>query len=342
VKLASYIERPIQPGLPDIKLGALFDDCVIDLPVAQTWAQGARGFRARDLPATMMDLLRDWEDGSEHLHNLLAHLPEDGCTDLRGTGRRPVARPREDVILLPPLPNVLSLRDFMGFEKHVRNTQRLRSKAIPRVWYEIPVFYYGNPFTILGPDQGVEMPGSGAALDYELEIACVIAHHGRDIPAEEAADYIAGYMVMNDWSLRDVQVQEMGAGLGPAKGKDFATSLGPALVTPDELADRLVNEGAEARYDLMMTALVNGVERSRGNFAEIHWTFAQMIERASQDVSLFPGEVFGSGTVGSGSLFEQGAEDDGSWLKPGDTVTLEVERLGILESQVLSPIEASS
>ncbi len=338
MKLVSYIERPIQPGLPDIKLGALFDDCVIDLPVAQTWAQGARGFRARELPATMMNLLRDWEDASEHLHNLLANLPQDGCTDLRGTGRRPVARPREDAILLPPLPNVLSLRSFIGFEEHIRNTHRLRSKAIPRVWYEMPVFYYGNPFTVLGPDQGVEMPGGGAALDYELGIACVIARHGRDIPAEDAAGYIAGYMVMNDWSLRDVQVQEMDAGLGPAKGKDFATSFGPALVTPDELDDCRVGEGVEARYDLAMTARVNGVERSRGNFKDIHWTFTQMIERASQNVSLFPGEVFGSGAVGSGSLFEQGAEDDGSWLKPGDTVTLEVERLGVLESQVLSTV----
>lgn len=342
VKLVSYVERPIQPSLPDIKLGALIDDCVVDLTVAQTWAQGARGFRARELPQTMMDLLRGWEDGSDHLRNLLASLPEDGWTDLRGTGRRPVARARGDVILLPPLPNALSLRDFVGFEKHVRNTFRLRSKPIPRVWYEMPVFHYSNPFTILGPDQGVEMPVGGTALDYALGIACVIARHGRDIPADEAMDYIAGYTILNDWSLRDVQVQEMEAGLGPAKGKDFATSIGPALVTPDELADRLVDEGAGARYDLAMTARVNGEERSRGNFAEIHWTFAQMIERASQSVSLFPGELFGSGTVGTGSLFEQGAEDDGSWLEPGDIVTLEVERLGVLESQVLGPLSATA
>jgi 2-keto-4-pentenoate hydratase/2-oxohepta-3-ene-1,7-dioic acid hydratase in catechol pathway len=336
MKLVSYLGLSDEPTASRIKLGAVAGtDCVIDLVVAQTWAQGARGFRARELPATMLDLLNNWEDDAPHLQELLAALPADECLALKGAGRKPVARRRDDVLLLPPLPNVLSLRDFNAFEEHVRNTFRLRSKAIPKAWYEAPVFYYANPFTILGPDQAVSFPRGGKALDYELEVACFIGKRGRDIAPEDASDHIAGYTIMNDWSLRDVQMQEMAAGLGPAKGKDFATTLGPALVTPDEFADRQAGEGADLRYDLKMVARVNGQERSRGSLKDIHWTFAQMIARASQDVALYPGEALGSGTVGSGCLLEQGAEDSGEWLKPGDWVELEVERLGVLATQVV-------
>lgn len=339
MKLVSYVERPIQSDRPAIKLGALVGErCVVDLAVAQTWAQGARGFRARELPRSMMELLNTWEDASPHLQALVAALPGDEeCVALKGARRQPVAFDRSDVFLLSPLPNPLSLRDFNGFEDHARNTHRLRSKPVPRAWYDLPVFFYGNPLTILGPDQGLVVPRQGTALDYELEIAAVIGRAGRDIAPEAAPDHIAGYMILNDWSLRDVQRAEMAAGLGPAKGKDFATTVGPALVTPDDLADRQVGEGAELRYELEMVARVNGQETTRGNFKDIHWTVAQMISRASQDVPLYPGEIIGVGTVGGGCLLEQGAEDSGEWLKPGDYVELEVERLGRLETPLLPP-----
>lgn len=339
MKLVSYVERPIQGERLSIKLGALLgEQCVVDLPIAQTWAQGARGLRARELPRTMMELLNAWDDYAPHLEQLISLLPQDSsCLSLKGAGRQPVARRRQDVFLLPPVPNALSLRDFMGFEQHVQNTRRLRNQSVPGAWYEMPVFYYGNPLTLSGPDQGITAPTQGASLDYELEIAVVIGRAGRNISPEDAPQHIAGYMVMNDWSLRDVQIKEMGVGLGPAKGKDFATTVGPALVTPSELADRQVGEGADLRYDLEMVARVNGKETSRGNFKDIHWTVSQMIARASRDVTLLPGEIIGTGTVGTGSLLEQGAQESGEWLKPGDQVELEVERLGRLVTPILPP-----
>src|SRR5579859_6513595 len=181
--------------------------------------------------------------------------------------------PLQSVHLLAPLPRPSSLRDFYAFEQHVASAARIRGRSVPLVWYEIPTFYFGNHQAIYAPDEAILLPRT-AALDYELEIACVIGRAGRDIPEEDAEDYIAGYMIMNDWSARDLQLQEMAIGLGPAKGKDFATSLGPALVTPDELAAQALSDG---RYNLTMVARVNGVERSRGNFRDIYYTFAQMI-----------------------------------------------------------------
>jgi len=341
MKLVSYVNLPIEPETFSVKLGAMIgEECIIDLAVAQTWAQGARGFVARELPTSMLALLRNWDDDSPHLEALIDLLPGMECLGLKGTGRQPVAYPRGEVFLLPPLPNILSLRDFYGFEQHVKESFRQHSKAVPREWYDIPVFYYGNPYTLLGPDQPLPMPAGGTDLDFELEIACVIGKQGIDISPEEANDYIAGYMIMNDWSLRDVQQQEMSVGLGPAKGKDFGTTFGPALVSPRELEDKQVDEGPGLRYDLEMIARVNGEERSRGNFADIHWTFTEMIARASQNVMLHPGEVIGSGTVGTGCLLEAGAADTGDWLKPGDWVELEVERLGRVTTEILPPDQA--
>ncbi|MBN1120846.1 MAG: fumarylacetoacetate hydrolase family protein [Anaerolineae bacterium] len=341
MKLVSYVNLPLEPETFSVKLGAMIgEECIIDLTVAQTWAQGARNFIARELPTSVLALLRNWDDDSQHLEALIELLPGTECLGLKGSGRLPVAYPRGDVFLLPPLPNILSLRDFYGFEQHVRESFRQHGKAVPREWYDIPVFCYGNPYTLLGPDQPLPMPAGGTDLDFELEIACVIGKDGIDIPPEEANDYIAGYMIMNDWSLRDMQQQEMRVGLGPAKGKDFGTSFGPALVTPRELEARQIDEGVGLRYDLEMIARVNGEERSRGNFAEIHWTFAEMIARASQNVMLHPGEVIGSGTVGTGCLLEAGAADTGEWLKPGDWVELEVECLGRLTTEILPPDQA--
>ena len=238
--------------------------------------------------------------------------------------------PLDEVRLVAPLPRPPSLRDFYAFEQHVATANRNRGRDVPPAWYELPVFYFGNHSAIYGPNADVPMPRT-KALDYELEIACIIGRAGRDIGEEDAEEYIAGYTIMNDWSARDIQRDEMSVGLGPAKGKDFATSLGPWLVTPDELEPFALGDG---RYNLPMIARVNGVERSRGNFRDIYYTFAQMIERASRDAALYPGDVIGSGTVGSGCLLELTA-GNGPWLEAGDVVELEIAGLGVLKNQVI-------
>ncbi|HZY94663.1 MAG TPA: fumarylacetoacetate hydrolase family protein [Candidatus Bathyarchaeia archaeon] len=236
-----------------------------------------------------------------------------------------------DVVLRAPIPRPPVLRDFYAFEEHVKNARAKRGLEMPPEWYEFPAFYYSNPNVIYGPEQAVPYPSYTKKLDYELEIACVIGTGGMDISEQDAETHIAGYMIMNDWSARDVQVGEMKIGLGPAKAKDFATSLGPWLVTADELQDRKVSPG---KFNLEMTAKVNGKELSRGNEKSMHWTFSQMIARASQSVELRPGEVFGSGTVGSGSLLELG-ESVHRWLLPGDEVELEIQRLGVLRNRII-------
>jgi fumarylacetoacetate (FAA) hydrolase len=201
-------------------------------------------------------------------------------------------------------------------------------------WYQQPVFYFSNTASIVGHDAPIRKPPDTSELDYELELGVVIGREGRDIPVEEADSYIAGFTIINDWSARDLQRQEMKVGLGPAKGKDFATSVGPFLVTWDELEDRVLPDRSRGkRYDLLMTASVNGQEYSRGNARDMHWTFAELIAHASRNTVLRPGDLIGSGTVGTGCITEF---PDGThpWLQPGDTVRLEIERLGLLENIV--------
>jgi len=237
----------------------------------------------------------------------------------------------ENVRIRSPIPRPPSIRDFYAFEDHVKAARARRGLQMPAEWYEFPAFYYSNPNAVYGPDEEVAAPSYTKALDFELEVACVIAKAGRDISESDAASYIAGYTIMNDWSARDVQEKEMKIGLGPAKAKDFATSLGPWLVTPDELQDRQVAPGV---FRLAMTAKVNGKLLSKGEMNKMHWTFPQMIARASQSVNLQPGDIFGSGTVGTGSILELGPEVH-RWLLPGDVVELEVERLGVLRNRIV-------
>jgi fumarylacetoacetate (FAA) hydrolase len=266
-------------------------------------------------------------------------LDDQDPRQLKGAGRARVGYSIEDVILLPPIIRPLGMRDFYSFEAHVKTAWENKGKKVPQEWYQFPVFYFTNPNAIYGPDHAVPMPKSTEALDYELEVACVIGTPGADISTDEAEGHIFGYTIFNDWSARDLQRLEMRVGLGPAKGKDFASSLGPWIVTPDELADR-----ATARpgvFDLQMTAKVNQQERSRGNWNDIHYSFGEMIARASEDVLLLPGEVIGSGTVGSGSLLEL-TSGEGPWLKPGDVVELEIEMLGVLRNVVGETRERSS
>jgi fumarylacetoacetate (FAA) hydrolase len=230
-----------------------------------------------------------------------------------------------------PLQTINSLRDFYAFEQHVKTAYENIGRDVPQAWYQIPVFFFLNHNAIFGPDDVIPYPRNSNALDYELEVACVIGKQGIDIEPEDAENYIFGYMIFNDWSARDIQRQEMAVGLGPAKGKDFASSFGPYLVTPDELQDR--HTGRPGVYDLDMVARVNGEERSRGNWKDLYYSFGEMIAHASQGVTLYPGDVIGSGTVGTGCLLET-TKGQGPWLQAGDVVELEIERLGILRNIV--------
>ena len=233
------------------------------------------------------------------------------------------------------LPNAYpSFRDFYAFEAHVINARKRRGLEMVPEWYDAPAFYFSNTASIVGHLAPICKPEETNELDYELEIAVVIGREGGDIPVEEADGYIAGFTIVNDWSARDIQRREMKVGLGPAKGKDFATSAGPYLVTPDELEERVLpNRRRGKRYDLAMTATVNGVEYSRGNAREMHWTFAELIAHASRNTVLKPGDLIGSGTVGTGCITEF-PEGTYPWLQSGDTVRLEIEILGILENRI--------
>ena len=234
------------------------------------------------------------------------------------------------VRILAPVPCPPSVRDFYAFEAHVANARKRRGLDMVPEWYEVPAFYFSNPAATIGPDVAVPVPPGTDALDFELEAAVIIGRECADVAADRAWGVVAGFTIMNDWSARDLQRREMAIGLGPAKGKDFATSLGPWLVTLDELEDRRQGD----HYDLMMTARVNGRELSRGNLSDLYWSFPQMIEHASRGTRLLPGDVIGSGTVGSGCILELGPENAGGWLGPGDVVELEIERLGVLRNVV--------
>jgi fumarylacetoacetate (FAA) hydrolase len=229
-------------------------------------------------------------------------------------------------ILAPP-----SFRDFYAFERHVGTMWKRRDMEIPEAWYRLPIFYFSNVSEIRGPGDPVWAPRGSTELDYELEVAALVDTPVRDLEAARGDEAIGGYMVLNDWSARDLQREETTVRLGPAKGKDFASSIGPWLVTPDELADASRDKG----YDLAMTATVNGQELSRGTWSSAHFSFGEMIERASADVRLRPGDLLGSGTVGTGCLLEVRDEILKRYLEPGDTVTLAIERLGELAAPVV-------
>ncbi len=232
-----------------------------------------------------------------------------------------------------PLPAVASIRDFYAFEQHVATCRRHRVLEMVSQWYQVPVFYFSNPAGVIGHDAEVWAPRGSAELDYELELACVIGRAARDLPADDRAlEAVAGFTIMNDWSARDLQRVEMAVGLGPSKGKDFATALGPELVPFDELADCY----RDGRLHLEMTATVNGRLLSRGNSGTMYWTWPQLLAHASRDATLRPGDVLGSGTVGTGCILELTPEQAGGWLQPGDVVELTVERLGTLRNRVVA------
>jgi fumarylacetoacetate (FAA) hydrolase len=231
-----------------------------------------------------------------------------------------------------PFP-VASLRDFYAFEQHVKTCRGHRGLGMVPQWYEVPVFYFSNPVAVIGDGDPVFAPAGSVALDYELELAAVVGSAARDLPADDSAmNCLAGFTVMNDWSARDIQRAEMAVGLGPSKSKDFATTLGPRVVPVSELRDCY----RDGRLHLTMTAKVNGKVYSRGNAGSMYWTWPQILAHASRDADLRPGDVIGSGTVGTGCILELTPEAVGGWLRPGDVVELEIERIGVLRTPVVS------
>jgi fumarylacetoacetate (FAA) hydrolase len=278
---------------------------------------------------TVLELLRDPE-GLAHARRTLESWSV-GARFIAPRGGK--VYPLSEIVLLSPIPEPPSVRDFYAFEQHVKSARAKRGLGMIPEWYEIPTFYFTNNSEIYGHEQEVPYPIGSNELDIELEIACVIGREGKDISLENAASYIAGYTIMNDWSARDFQRKDMKLNLGPGKGKDFATSLGPWIITPDELASRRSGTGASERYDMTMVARVNGKEISRGNFNEIYYSFPQMIAWASRNARLRVGDILGSGTVGTGCLLEIGTEVH-PWFRRGEVIELEIDGIGILRNRI--------
>ena len=281
----------------------------------------------------------------DHVHalppgtTLLGLLGDDGAR-LADAGDRARREPADvlrldDIRLRPPIPDPPQMRDFYAFEQHVRTARARRGLEMDPDWYELPVFYFTNACAVIGDGDDVAIPPGSSELDYELEVAAIIGRGGSNLSSDEAEGRIAGFTVMNDWSARDLQRREMKLSMGPVKGKDFATTLGPMFVTPDELADVRMDRA----YDLAMTATVNGVEYSRASLADIYWSFGEMIAYASRGTRVQTGDVIGSGTCGTGCILELSlvhGSDEYPWLKPGDEVTLSVERLGSITNRVVA------
>jgi 2-keto-4-pentenoate hydratase/2-oxohepta-3-ene-1,7-dioic acid hydratase in catechol pathway len=319
-------------GNGEEKLGALFDGDAHVADLAQ--AHRARTQSPAPQLASMLALIESGPAALDMARAALGHAQSTGDAVLQIS----------DVRLKAPLPRPVQMRDFLCFEAHLKNSfaratemavagaaEPAKARAeleasgrfrIPPVWYEFPIYYKCNRMTVIGPDADVLWPRYAAVLDYELEFAAVIGKRGVDIPRNAAREHIFGYTIFNDISARDYQMREMAGSLGPAKGKDFDTGniLGPCIVTADEIDP----------YALAMIARVNGEEWSRGSSSTMHHRFEDCIAHVSQCETIYPGEVICSGTVGGGCGIELGRT-----LKPGDTVELEVEKIGVLRNRIV-------
>ena len=309
------------------RLGAVTPEGIVDLNFACAWSVSQLGETRPQavadavLPANMLQFLQSGETGRSYALRTLDALERAGKQHLSGVNEETLVYSMDEVRLLPPLPNPTSLRDFFAFEDHVKMGFEKRGEPMPQEWYEIPVYYKSGHQNIIGTDQDVLWPSFTEKFDYELELAIVIGKRGRNIPAAEATEFIAGFTVMNDFSARDIQKKEMKVRLGPAKGKDWCTAIGPVLVTSDEVGNP---------YKLSMTARVNGETWSEGNSRTMYWKFEQMIEFLSKDDAILPGDVIGSGTVGRGCGLELNR-----WIRPGDVIELEIEKIGVLRNRVV-------
>jgi fumarylacetoacetate (FAA) hydrolase len=292
-----------------------------------------------DLPNSMAMFLNYWEDSLPMALGGALMIEEGKISQNKGI-------PYDSVQILAPVPFPTSCRDGYAFRQHVATARRNRNVEMIPAFDQYPVFYFTNHHSMRGPGEVTCMPDHFEKLDFELEAAIVICKHGKNIPAAEADSYIGGIMIMNDLSARTLQMEEMQLNLGPAKGKDFATTTGPWLVTLDELEEFEMppKEGHEGKnWNLKMVCRVNGVQVSEGNLGDMDWTFAQLIERASYGVDLYPGDVIGSGTVGTGCFLElngtgklQDPNFSEQWLQNGDVVELEIDQLGTLSNTMVA------
>jgi 2-keto-4-pentenoate hydratase/2-oxohepta-3-ene-1,7-dioic acid hydratase in catechol pathway len=286
--------------------------------------------RIHPLPegSDLLDLIRA---GTEHA------LHAAGEAALAGPPGPPVSEVRLLAPLQPP-----TIRDFVTFEQHVEGVRRSVDGAhgVPEQWYAAPTFYFTNPYAVIGPDDAVPMPPGSAVLDFELEVAAVIGRGGRDLAPEQAREHIVGYTILNDWSARDLQSAEMKVGLGPCKGKDTAATLGPYLVTADEL-EPYRDEAGLLRLEL--TAEVNGRRVGEDLLSHMSWTFEEMAAYASRGTWVRPGDVLGSGTCGNGGclaeLWGLAGRQSPPPLQPGDTVTLTVQGLGSVSNTVVPGVD---
>lgn len=323
MKFVSYVS-----GVQE-RVGLLVGSNVVDLELAHHTLRHERAFQLGRFPSDILDVL---ELGDAALHD--ARLVEEACRNLMDNA---YMLPADHVTLLSPVPHPTSMRDGYAFRQHVEAARRNRGLDMIPEFDEIPIFYFTNHNAVTGPGVVEVQDMHLNQCDFELECAIVIGKEGRNISAADADDHIFGYMVMNDWSARALQMHEMKLNLGPAKGKDFATSLGPWLVTKDELASRRIPTEHGEKYQLAMTARLNGREVSRADLSDMSWTFAQIIERASYGVTLYPGDVIGSGTCGTGCFLELNGSkvfDPPLWVNDGDTMECEIEMLGTLSNVV--------
>lgn len=322
MKLVSYLQDD------NAQLGLWLDGKIYDLNAINS-----------NIPDNMSEFLLEGEASME-----LARAVEAGLISGKITSS-PVDIAPED--LLAPVPFPTSCRDGYAFRQHVETARRNRGVPMIPEFDQYPIFYFTNHNAVQGPGAVYCMPDHFEKLDFELEAAVVIGKQGRNIKAEDADSYIAGYLIMNDMSARTLQMEEMVLNLGPAKGKDFSTVIGPWLVTPDELEPFKVptkNGHTGNQYHLKMTCKVNGIQVSEGNMADMDWTFAEIIERCAYGVELLPGDVIGSGTVGTGCFLElngTGKLNDPEnfvpqWLKAGDVVEMEMTGLGVLKNTIVA------
>lgn len=322
MKIVSYIKEERE------QLGVLVHDKIYDMDVLHP-----------DLPNSMNMFLTYWEDSYPVAQAGELLLREGSRTSNKGVSVK-------DVQLLAPVPFPQSCRDGYAFRQHVEAARRNRKAEMIPEFDQYPIFYFTNHHSIQGPGEVKCMPDHFEKLDFELEAAIVICKHGRNIKAGDAHEYIGGLMIMNDLSARRLQMEEMLLNLGPAKGKDFSTVIGPWLVTLDELQSFEVpckeNHTGHA-WNLGMRCWVNGKLVSEGNLSDMDWTFAEIIERASYGVDLYPGDVIGSGTVGTGCFLElngTGKLNDPNyteqWLQANDVVEMEIDGLGKLSNTIIA------
>jgi 2-keto-4-pentenoate hydratase/2-oxohepta-3-ene-1,7-dioic acid hydratase in catechol pathway len=309
---------------PMYRIGAISQDKIIDLNLGYARYLSDKKSNSRyyemaaaAVPPDMVAFFRSGREGAEAAQTTIDYMAKKQSKEsITGPSGEQIVYDMSEVILKAPVPRPNSIRDYLAFEGHAsRSGQRKLDKA----WYEIPVCYRGNPDTVIGPEEIIPWPAYTELLDYELEYGIYISKEGKNISREKAGEYIAGYTILNDISARDIQLREMVVGLGPVKGKDFCSVMGPCLVTPDEIDPA----------DMRMTARINGEVWSESNSGTSYWTWPQIIEFASMEETLYPGDFLGSGTVEKGCGGELNR-----WIQPGDVIELEVEGIGILRNRV--------